>query len=295
KGAVESLAPKLLNQILLSSNRHNYIKRKLEQVISRASFALSNQAKNSDFTPIGLELAFGPRNELPPLSFVLNNGTKMQLQGRIDRVDKAEDENGVYLRVIDYKSSNRAIDLTEVYHGLALQMLTYLDIVITHSSQLIGMDATPAGVLYFHVHNPMINSENMLSLDEIENELLKKFKMQGLLLSDANIIRLMDKSLESGSSNIINASINKDGSLSSRSKANTANPDEFKVLRKYVRNMYKKSGEKIMSGTVDINPYRLGNRTPCQFCAFKSVCQIDPSFENNQYRPIIRQSSADIF
>lgn len=295
KGAVESLAPKLLNQILLSSNRHNYIKRKLEQVISRASFALSNQAKNSDFTPIGLELAFGPRNELPPLSFVLNNGTKMQLQGRIDRVDKAEDENGVYLRVIDYKSSNRAIDLTEVYHGLALQMLTYLDIVITHSSQLIGMDAAPAGVLYFHVHNPMINSENMLSLDEIENELLKKFKMQGLLLSDANIIRLMDNSLETGSSNIINASINKDGSLSSRSKANTANPDEFKVLRKYVRNMYKKSGEKIMSGTVDINPYRLGNRTPCQFCAFKSVCQIDPSFENNQYRPIIRQSSADIF
>ncbi len=70
----------------------------------------------------------------------------MELVGRIDRVDKAEDENGVYLRVIDYKSSEKELNLSEVYYGLALQMLTYLDIIITHSDDLIGTEATPAGV-----------------------------------------------------------------------------------------------------------------------------------------------------
>ena len=37
KEAVAFLAPMLQHQILLSSNRHHYIKRKLEQVIGRAS------------------------------------------------------------------------------------------------------------------------------------------------------------------------------------------------------------------------------------------------------------------
>ena len=133
KKAVEMLAPKLQNQILLSSNRHHYLKRKLENVISRATAVLSEQAKWSGFAPIGLELGFGKNGTLPPLSFTLQNGTKMELMGRIDRVDKAEEENEIFLRVLDYKSSEKDLNLTEVYYGLALQMLTYLDIVVTHS------------------------------------------------------------------------------------------------------------------------------------------------------------------
>lgn len=134
--AVERLAPKLQNQILLSTNRHHYLRRKLENVIGRASI-VSEHAKASGFAPIGLELGFGKNGELPPLSFTLKNGTKMELIGRIDRVDKAEEDEGVYLRVLDYKSSEKELNMSEVYYGLALQMLTYLDIVVTHSKSLI--------------------------------------------------------------------------------------------------------------------------------------------------------------
>ena len=196
KDAVETLAPKLQNEILLSSNRHTYIKRKLEQIISRASIILSEHAKASGFSPVGLELGFGPKSELPPLSFQLRNGTKMELVGRIDRVDKAEDESGVYLRIVDYKSSEKELNLGEVYYGMALQMLTYLDIIISHSTSLIGSEAIPAGVLYFHVHNPMINAKKIMTLEEIEEEISKKFKMNGLLLGEENAIRLMDISLD---------------------------------------------------------------------------------------------------
>jgi ATP-dependent helicase/nuclease subunit B len=288
KDAVETLAPKLQNEILLSSNRHTYIKRKLEKIISRASIILSEHAKASGFAPVGLELGFGPKSELPPLSFQLRNGTKMELVGRIDRVDKAENEKGIYLRIVDYKSSAKELNLGEVYYGMALQMLTYLDIIISHSTSLIGSEAIPAGVLYFHVHNPMINVKKIMTLEEIEQEISKKFKMNGLILGEANAVRLMDLSLDTGKSIVIPAEIKKDGTLSKRSKV--ASNEEFEDLRHYVRNMYVKTGNAITDGTVQISPYKMKDRTPCTFCSYKSVCQFDESMEDNQYRMLVPRS-----
>lgn len=283
KEAVASLAPKLQNEILLSSERHHYIQRKLTQIITRASIVLSEHAKASGFSPIGLELGFGPNGKLPPLSFKLKNGKQMQLVGRIDRVDQAvAEDNNIYLRVIDYKSSDRDVNLTEVYYGLALQMLTYLDIVMTHSKQLVEIQANPAGVLYFHVHNPFIQSNRMLTMEELENEMMKSFKMNGLVLSDPEVVRLMDKSLDSGDSQIIAAGIKKDGHLSKRSKV--ASLQEFDDLKTYVRKLYQKTGNDIMDGRIEIAPYKLKDKTACTFCPFKAVCQFDESLDSNQFR-----------
>ncbi|WP_075981493.1 helicase-exonuclease AddAB subunit AddB [Bacillus massilinigeriensis] len=292
KQAVDTLGPKLQNEILLSSNRHFYIKRKLEQIISRASWVLREHAKASGFAPVGLELSFGPKGELPALSFPLKNGRKMELIGRIDRVDKAEEKDGTFLRVIDYKSSSKDLNVHEVYYGLALQMLTYLDIIITHSKELIGKEADPAGVLYFHVHNPMIQASKMLSLDEIEDEILKKYKMNGLILEDEKVIRLMDQTLETGGSKIISARINKDGSLAKSSKV--ANKEDFNHLRQYVRELYVKTGNEISEGTVSLSPYKLKDKTPCTFCSFKSVCQFDESLGSNSYRVLPIKSKEEV-
>ncbi|KON89492.1 ATP-dependent helicase [Sporosarcina globispora] len=292
KEAVEMLAPKLQNEILLSSNRHHYIKRKLEQIISRASYVISEHAKSSGFSPVGLELGFGPKGELPSLVFPLNNGTKMELVGRIDRVDKAQDTNGTFLRVIDYKSSSKDLNVSEVYYGIALQMLTYLDIIIAHSNALIGTEADPAGVLYFHVHNPIISTSKMLTLEDIEQELYKKFKMNGLLLGDENVIRLMDQTLETGDSSIISAGFKKDGTLSKRSKV--ASKQEFDYLRRYVRTMYTNTGNKITEGNVEVSPYKMKEKTPCTFCAYKSVCQFDESLETNDYRLFVPKPKEDM-
>jgi ATP-dependent helicase/nuclease subunit B len=289
RDAVQKLAPRLQNEILLSSNRHHYIRQKLQNIISRASLVLSEHAKASGFSPVGLELGFGRQGKLPPLAFSLKNGTRMELMGRIDRVDKAEDDHGVYLRVVDYKSSVKDVNLTEVYYGVALQMLTYLDIIITHSPLLVGRPADPAGVLYFHVHNPIVNASKMLTLDEIEEEIMKRFKMNGLLLNDENVIRLMDKSIDTGSSQIISAGFKKDGSLMKSSKV--ASKEDFDHLRQFVRHKYVETGNRIVSGIVDVSPYKLKDRAPCTFCSFKPVCQFDQSVESNDFRklPVIKK------
>jgi len=121
--AIHQLAPILQHQILQSSNRYKYIQRKLQEVVTRATYILSKQARRSYFKPVGVELGFGIGDSLEPLTVKLPNGYELILRGRIDRVDQAISNDQLYLRIIDYKSSAHGLSLLEVYYGLALQML----------------------------------------------------------------------------------------------------------------------------------------------------------------------------
>lgn len=289
--AIDQLAPRLQHEILMSSNRHYYLKRKLQKIITKTTAILSEHAKISGFAPIGLELGFGKNASLPPLSIPLDNGSIMQLVGRIDRVDKADSEKGSFLRVIDYKSSKKTLNMSEVYYGIALQMLTYLDVIITHSKNWLGIQADPAGVLYFHVHNPMLSSNGVLPEETIEEEIFKKFKMEGLVLGDEEVVRLMDKSLESGRSSVISVGIKNNGEFYSNSSI--ASDEEFQYLRKHIRRKFKEAGTKITNGVIDISPYKFGNQISCATCPFKQICQFDQSLEGNEYR-ILKQEKRDI-
>jgi ATP-dependent helicase/nuclease subunit B len=278
---VERIAPRLQGKILLSSNRHHYIKRKLEQVVGRAATVLTEHAKSSEFSPVGLEVDFGPRGPLPGMKFLLNNGVTMEVVGRIDRVDKAKGTRGLMLRVIDYKSSQKALDLSEVYYGLSLQMLTYLDVIITHAKSWLGEQATPTGVLYFHVHNPLLNRKKALPQDEIDKELYKQFKMKGLVLADKEAVQLMDTTLETQYSEVIPVALKKDGQFYSSSSV--ASIEDFGHLRTYVRKQIQIIGTQISEGNIDIKPFKMKKKTACTFCSYRSVCQFDLEFEEQEY------------
>lgn len=284
--AVTKLAPVLQHQILSSSNRYQYIQRKLQEVISRATFILSEQARRSGFSPVGIELGFGDGvdHTLKPVTIPLPNGFELLLRGRIDRVDQTKQQEGLFLRIIDYKSSARGLSLVEVYYGLALQMLTYLDVVISQSEEWLGMKAHPAGILYFHVHNAMISSQQKVSDEKIADEIFKKYKMQGLLLSDEEIIKQMDTSLESGVSNIVPAGIKKNGGFYSHSKI--ADDETFSFLRNHIRSLVVQAGIDMTNGGVNLNPYEYKQQTACTYCPFLSVCQFDPVLEENNYRTL---------
>lgn len=284
KKAVVQLAPAMQNQILYSSNRYQYIQRKLQEVIARATYILSEQARLSGFTPVGLEIGFDRNDTLKPVTIPLPNGFELILRGRIDRVDKATYEDQLYLRIIDYKSSDQKLSLVEVYYGLALQMLTYLDVVLSQSEQWLGIEATPAGVLYFHVHNAMLSQENMLADDKLIDELFKEYKMKGILISDKEVVQLMDTSLETGTSQIVPAGFKKDGTFNAYS--NIADEHTFSKLQDHVRQLMKQAGMLMTSGDIQINPFDYKDKNACTFCSFKSICQFDPILEENNYRKL---------
>ena len=120
--AIEQIVPVFSHQILQSSARYRYIQRKLIRIVERTMIVLSQHANVSHFKPIAIEAAFGPGSDgqLPPVEIDLSSGKKMRLRGRIDRIDSAVIDNRSYIRVVDYKSSSKDLDLNEVYYGLAL-------------------------------------------------------------------------------------------------------------------------------------------------------------------------------
>ena len=297
---VERLLPRLQKEILLSSSRYRYLALKLRNTVARTVLVLSEHARRSSFKPVGLELSFGTPGTpgvpggLPALVLGLDNGCKVEMAGRIDRVDLAHDDEGkAYLRVIDYKSGRTDLKLPDIYYGLSMQMLVYLDILLTHALQWLQEEALPAGVLYFRVHTPVINLDEYLPREKIESAIRRCYKMKGKVLEDVNVVRLMDNLLERGYSEIIPAGLTKDGAFYKNSA--TLSGRRFTLLRGHTRSLIRESALNIMGGRVDIAPYRLGGYKACTYCLYKAVCQFDPLLETNDYRVLKREDDEQIW
>ena len=211
----------------------------------------------------------------------LENGQKVEITGKIDRIDIAQIDGDKYVRIIDYKSSAKDIDLNKVYAGLQLQLITYLDAVCE------AEDLLPAGVLYFNLVDPVIKSKKSLTKEEIEDKIRKQFKMKGLILADVDVAKAMDTNLESGSSDIIPAYIGKEGTLSS-SKSSSVSRKQFEYLQKYSNKIIKQISSEILSGNIDINPFynTKNKKTPCDYCEYKSVCNFNGAEGVNGYNYI---------
>ncbi len=281
---VDQLAPRLQNEILISTARRRYLTGKLRRTVQQTALILAEHSRRGSFQPLGLELAFGPGGDLPAATFVLPGGAEIILSGRIDRIDSAKGDDGLYLRIIDYKSGRVTISLQDIYHGLKLQLLTYLDVALGYAEKLTGGKALPGAMLYFRIADPLIRIDGDIpGPADIEKKILREFKMTGIVLADPHLTQLMDCGL-TGDSDLIPVQIKKDGEFSARSAVLT--PAQFSLLREHLRHQLISAGGDIMDGVVDISPYRSGAGRPCGYCPYKPVCQFDILLEGNAYRII---------
>ncbi len=273
KQAVDYIVPVFVHQLLLSTNRYRYIQRKLEQIVASTLIALSKHSKVSGFVPIAIEAGFGPGEQLPALEIPLKHNRIMQLRGRIDRVDAANVNGNMFVRIVDYKSSKKGIDLNEVYYGLSLQMLTYLDVASQNAAIWLQEEAEPAGVLYVHLHNPFIQTKKEMEEMELEDAIYKSYKMNGLLIDNAEVITEMDEQID-GFSKVIPVRMNKDGNLS-KSSSKVVDQKNMQLLQSFVRKRHELAGNGMNAGDTRVYPYRLKDKMPCTYCSYRSVCQFD--------------------
>lgn len=258
-----------------NSKRVEYLSGRLKRTVTKAVLLISRHIEMSSFEPSGYEVEFGDKGRYPAITIELPSGEAVKMTGRIDRIDSMTNEDGTYLRIIDYKSGNKALKLADVYYGLQLQLLTYLDAVL-------GMDGLPAGVLYFRLDDPLIRCDRDSTDEEIEKAIMKELRMKGLVLADVKLVREMDKQID-GDSLIVPARINRDGALG---RSSAATKEQFGILRGYVRKTLALIGSGIMDGNVTINPYKKKTMSACTYCSFSPVCQFDTSIRDNRYRII---------
>lgn len=120
KRAVEEVSAKYRNTIMKSSARNAYLEKKVERITDRTVRALIYQIRKGDFEPEAFEVDVSTR--IP-----LKDGEAVNLRGRIDRMDVFEDEDKIYVKIMDYKSGSTSFDLALLYHGLQLQLVVYMD------------------------------------------------------------------------------------------------------------------------------------------------------------------------
>ena len=75
----------------------------------------------------------------------------MNLLGRIDRVDTYETSDKVYVKIIDYKSGNTSFSLVNLYHGLQLQLVVYMNAALELEENAIRAKSGTGGYFYYHI------------------------------------------------------------------------------------------------------------------------------------------------
>ncbi|ALB48597.1 helicase-exonuclease AddAB subunit AddB [Clostridium beijerinckii] len=280
------------NSILNSTKKFKYLAQRFKRVISKSVSVIASQIGKGEFEVFKTEFDFGSYSSGEAITLDLSDNEKVYLQGRIDRIDKLDLDGETYIRIIDYKTGAKKFDLNEIYHGLQMQLLVYLDALIRNSKYILDKQVKPGAILYFKIDDPIIKSKKEMTDEEVEKEVLSALKMKGLVLKDARVVKAMDKDIE-GYSLVIPASFKADGSFKATSDVVTE--EEFRILREYVNRKMIEICEEMLSGDIKIQPTKNSNIAHCEYCDFSSICQFDTEIKDNKYKIIINKSTNDIW
>jgi len=289
---VDTELEKSVGSILKSSKRYFYLVRRLKRIMSRAVRLISEHIRRSGFEPLGYEVSFGYDSSIPPIEIELSNGATVKLTGRIDRIDTMKSEDGTFVRIIDYKSGTKDFKLQDVYYGLQLQLITYLDALTEKGIPGTHEKLLPGGILYFKIDDPIIRSKGDIPKEEVEKAIMKHLRMDGLLLNDVKLVKEMDREMD-GSSEIIPVRLNKGDELATSSKVATM--EQFIKLRKHARHMLRQISEQIAGGNIAIKPWKSKKAVSCKFCSFSSICRFEASIPGNNYRILYDLKDEDVW
>ena len=256
---VEIVAADYGNTILKSSARNEYMIQRTKRMVRRTVWAIQEQLRSGEFEPEEVEVSFQG--------------------GRIDRVDTMETEDGkLYVRVIDYKTGNTSFDLVSLYHGLQLQLMIYMDGALNvEKNKHKDKEVIPAGVFYYNIQDPMIKEKIDADVEKVQEEVLKKLKMNGLVQADRELAEKMDSTLVS-----LPVSIKKDGSFYKSSSVATR--EQFDLLNRYVKTKISHISQSIVEGDAQVSPYALGTKNACTYCPYSSVCGFDMKIPGYEFR-----------
>ena len=219
------------------------------RMIRWCAYSVLRQIREGAFTVAATETGFGRDEDLRPVSLVLSDGTRIAVQGKIDRIDRTDD--GTMFRIVDYKTGrNHTFDPTKFYSGETIQLPLYLEAARQLGGEAVGMYYMP------------LSADPPESSDQTPQNLLS-----GVTADDEAAVRASDAVFEKRSELIRKLTLKKDGAFG----GDLVSRAQLEELKEQAIATATDAAERILSGEADIRP----TSSACTWCPFGAVCRFD--------------------
>ena len=242
------------------------------ELLGRGIRAVCDLMKQGSFREAQSEMFFsGYQDE----EFVIKaaGGSRMILEGKIDRIDVCEDGNERYVRVVDYKTGGKRLSLGPVYYGLSLQLVLYLAAAVLREEKTHpGCTAVPAGMYYFSFAEKLADADAEDTEEMLYEKWIKEWLLKGVGVSDERI-----------------------AALSEPVSGQAAGREDIRRLIEHTKKKMTQTGSRIVSGEVQAAPAKEKNSTACAFCPYGAVCGFDRKNPVYSYRRIPEIKDQDVW
>lgn len=280
------------NAVLYETARSRYALERILRILKRAVFTLQYQLQQGKFLPKKFEMSFSSLQDLDTVNVALTEKERLRLVGRIDRLDTCEENNICYVKVIDYKSGKNHFDIVALYHGLQLQLVTYLNAAMEYEKrQQPQKEIVPASILYYHIDDPILEIKEEKTPEEINAEILKALRPIGIVNDDAEIIEKIDAS-QGATKEALPLSRKKDGSFAENSLL--MNRENIELIADYAAGKLKELGSGILNGEIGMHPYSRKDRDACTYCPYSRICGFDKKLPGCEKRVLQEEDREEI-
>ncbi len=253
----------------LVSAKYVVLKNKIKQSMKKTIYAIADSFNHSSFRPLGYEISFEDGALFAPIKVELDNGKSLFLRGKIDRVDSAEINGTTYLRIVDYKSSNKNLTLSDVKDGIMLQLMSYMWAMLENKDKIVKEgNVLPAAVSYFTISRNLLSISNFeANEDKISKSLKKALKLRGIYIRDIEILKELDNNAEDNGESYLELS------KKALQDDNKTLPEEVFIEEcNNMRKILKEISTDMVKGNVSICP-NSKVRGVCDYCKFGTICR----------------------
>jgi ATP-dependent helicase/nuclease subunit B len=265
-----------ISNFLRRSAHNMFIIHCASEVLEDCVLAIAEMVCAGSFRPKWSEVSFGQAKNsiinIGEYKIKLSDDRVTILSGKIDRLDVSDEDAAI---IFDYKRKEKSFNWSQFIHGLDMQLPIYM-LAVKNADNPKYSIRNVLGAFYMPVEvNPTKGA-----IDELMEE-PDSFNYKAKGIFSGEIFRQLDKDA-SKNSKFYNFYVTKDGQpYGNYEKQGALKPDDFEKTLKFTEEKIIQLSEEIISGRIEVKPYRLNQESPCGFCKYKAVCRFD--WQINEY------------
>lgn len=273
--------------LLEDDNRKIFYTKQLKRIMKRTVRTLGHQLSLGKFKPYDFEEHFENL-------YMKGEGTDetVRMSGVIDRIDIYSDAllNQIYVKILDYKSSQKDFKPENLQSGISLQLAIYMKNAIKKLKEIYpDKEVLPAAMLYYKIDDPFVAVER-----DAQTAINMALRPTGAVADNDVSLKALDEDVfMAGRASEAIPVKTKAKPDDKRFTGSSVYPvEEFNGFIADAEAKALEEANRIIHGKADINP--LLDANPCLYCAAKGICGFDSKIPGYEFRTKDTAISKDV-